>query len=305
MKILRIRSWLAAFTVTGALAVSVWAQGQQDFDTVEIKSTRIIDNFYTLEGRGGTIGVLAGPDGILLVDSQFAPLTDKIVAAIRRISNSPIRFLVNTHLHGDHIGGNENFGKMGVTIFAREELRYRLAYPAPGPNDAPGVPATEAALPAVTFSGRVSWHMNGQDVELIPVPRAHTDGDTMVYFPGLDVLMTGDFYRSIQFPYIDRNNGGTLDGMLDGLGAVIGMAGPNTKIIPGHGPIVDRDAVRESRDMILVLRDRVAGLIQQGKSVEEVIAVNPANDYEAKISNTGTTRDRFLGQLYEELKAAR
>ena len=305
MRITTIRSSLLAFTALAIMAVSASAQSPPDFSKVEIKTTKISSNFYTLAGQGGTIGVLAGPDGVLMVDTQFAPLTEKIVAAIRQISNSPIRFVVNTHVHGDHTGGNVNLGKMGVVIFAREQLRDRLAHPAQAASGAPGVPAPAAALPLVTYAGRVKWHMNGEDVELIPIPRAHTDGDTMVRFPVSDVIMTGDFFRSIAFPNIDRNNGGSLNGMLAGLGVIIGMAGPNTKVIPGHGPIVDRNAVMAHRDMILGIRDRVAKLVEQGKTQEEVVAANPAADYEAKVAQPGNTRDRFIGQVYAELKPAR
>ena len=264
------------------LATTVYAQAPQpDFSKVEIKTTKISDNFYTLEGQGGTIGVLVGPDGIFMVDSQFAPLSQKIAAAIHQISDKPIRFMVNTHVHGDHTGGNENFAKMGATIFARDELRYRLAHPSPGANGAPGVPAPADALPVVTYEGPVTIHMDGEDVHLIPIRRAHTDGDTLVYFPSNDVLMTGDYFRSIQFPNIDRTNGGSLNGMIEGLGITIGMAGPNTKIIPGHGPMVDRAALIAHRDMILAIRDKVAALVQQGKTVDEVLAAKPTSDYDS------------------------
>ena len=241
------------------LATTVYAQAPQpDFSKVEIKTTKLSDNFYTLDGQGGVIGVLVGPEGIFMVDSQFAPLSQKIAAAIHQISNQPIRFMVNTHVHGDHTGGNENFAKMGVTIFARDELRWRLAHPAPGANGAPGVPAPAAALPVVTYEGPVTIHMDGEDVHLIPILSAHTDGDTLVYFPTNDVLMTGDYFRSVQFPNIDRVNGGSLHGMLEGLGITIGMAGPEpTKIIPGHGPMVDRAALIAHRDMILSIRNKV------------------------------------------------
>ena len=285
------------------LATNVYAQAPQpDFSKVEIKTTKISNNFYTLEGQGGTIGVLVGPEGIFMVDSQFAPLSQKIAAAIHQISDKPIRFMVNTHVHGDHTGGNENFAKMGVTIFARDELRWRLAHPAPGANGAPSAPAPEAALPVVTYEGPVTIHMDGEDVHLIPIYRAHTDGDTLVYFPTNDVLMTGDYYRSIQFPNIDRTNGGSLDGMIEGLGATIGMAGPKTKIIPGHGPMVDRAALIAHRDMILVIRDKVAALVQQGKSGDKVLAARPTSDYDSIVPNASTTSERFVRQLYAELK---
>jgi glyoxylase-like metal-dependent hydrolase (beta-lactamase superfamily II) len=285
------------------LATTVYAQAPQpDFSKVEIKTTKITNNFYTLEGQGGTIGVLVGPEGIFMVDSQFAPLSQKIAAAIHQISDKPIRFMVNTHVHGDHTGGNENFAKMGTIIFARDELRFRLAHPAPGANGAPGIAAPAVALPVVTYEGPVTFHMDGEDVRLIPIRRAHTDGDTLVYFPANDVLMTGDYYRSIQYPNIDRTNGGSLNGMIEGLGITIGLAGPNTKIIPGHGPMVDRAAVMAHRDMILAIRDKVAALVQQGKSVEDVLAAKPTSDYDATVPNSSTTSERFVRQLYAELK---
>jgi cyclase len=285
------------------LATTVHAQAPQpDFSKVEIKTTKISDNFYTLEGQGGTIGVLVGPEGIFMVDSQFAPLSQKIAAAIHQISDKPIRFMVNTHVHGDHTGGNANFAKMGATIFARDELRYRLAHPAPGANGAPGVPAPAEALPVVTYEGPVTIHMDGEDVHLIPIRRAHTDGDTLVYFPNNDVLMTGDYFRSLGFPNIDRANGGSLNGMLEGLGITIGMAGPHTKIIPGHGATVDRAGLVAHRDMILVVRDKVAALVRQGKTVDEVLAAKPTSDYDAIIPTASTTSERFVRQVYAELK---
>src|ERR1700722_5287875 len=284
------------------LATTVYGQAPQpDFSKVEIKTNKVSNNFYTLDGQGGTIGVLVGPEGIFMVDSQFAPLSQKIAAAIHQISDKPIRFMVNTHVHGDHTGGNENFGKMGTTIFSRDELRWRLEHPAPGANGAPGVAAPAAALPVVTYEGPVTIHMDGEDVHLVPILRAHTDGDTLVYFPNNDVLMTGDYFRSIQFPNIDRTNGGSLSGMIEGLGITIGMAGPNTKIIPGHGPTVDRAALIAHRDMILAIRNKVAVMVQQGKSVEEVLAAKPTSDFDS-IPNASTTSERFVRQLYAELK---
>src|SRR4051812_3639078 len=223
-----------------ALAIGLQAPAAQapppaappDFSKVEIKTTKLAPNFYTLEGQGGTIGVLVGPDGVFMVDSQFAPLSDKIAAAIRQVSDRPIKFMVNTHVHGDHTGGDENFAKMGVTIIARDELRARLAAPPSGPKPA------AAALPIVTYKGAMTFHMNGEDVQLIAVPAAHTDGDTMVKFPNADVIMTGDFYRSAGFPNIDRANGGTLNGMLAGLQAGVGAPRPPPKIGARAGAVV-------------------------------------------------------------------
>jgi len=300
-------SKLAAFAAMAGLSCALviapaQAQAPQDFSQVQIKTTKLADNFYTLEGQGGTIGVLTGPDGVFMVDSQFAPLSEKIAAAIKQISDRPIRFLVDTHVHGDHTGGNENFGKMGVTILARENVRSRLEHPNPGANGQPGVPMPPAGLPLITYDAPLTLRMDGEEIRLIPAPKAHTDGDTFVKFVKADIIMTGDFYRSIQFPNIDRANGGSLPGLIDALNAVIANAGPNTKIVPGHGPLVDRSAVAAQRDMVIAIRDKVAKLVRAGKTQEEVIAAKPTADYDAKIQQPGTTADRFVGQLYAELK---
>jgi glyoxylase-like metal-dependent hydrolase (beta-lactamase superfamily II) len=300
-------TWYAPVLLAVSLAtgVAVRAQNAPDFSKVEIKTTKLANNFYTLEGQGGTIGILVGPDGILMVDSQFAPLSQKIMAAIHQVSSEPVRFLIDTHVHGDHTGGNENFAKAGAIIFAREELRDRLIHPAPGANGQVPPSAPPAALPVVTYEAPVTFHMDGEEARLIPIRRAHTDGDTMIVFPNDDIIMCGDFFRSIQYPNIDRANGGSLNGMIDGLGTLIGLAGPNTKIVPGHGPMVGRAEIIAQRDMIMAVRDRVAQLIAQGKTQEEVLAAHPTADYDAKIPNSKETTERFVTQVYAELKSAK
>jgi len=284
-----------------AAAAHAQAPAPPDFSKVEVQTSQLAPNVYRFEAVGpalvGNAGMLTGADGIFMVDAQFAQLTDKLVAAIRKVSDAPIRFLVNTHHHPDHTSGDANFAKMGTVILSRDELRAHLAA---GNN-----PPPPGGLPMVTYRGPVTIHMNGEDVQLIPVANAHTDGDTMIYFPNADVLMVGDFYRSIQYPNIDRTNGGSLKGVVDGLNAVIALAKPTTKIVPGHGPVVDKTVVAANRDMILTIRDRVAALIAQGKSQEDVIAAKPLADLDAKVQQAGTTGDRFLGQVYADLKAGK
>src|SRR6185503_4890161 len=176
-----MRAACVGLAVVALVGVRTAAQ-QTDYSQVQIKTTKIAGNLYTLEGQGGTIGVLTGPDGVLMVDAQFAPLGEKIVAAIKQISDGRIRFLINTHVHGDHTGGNEYIAKQGATILARENLRRRLEKPNPQANGQPGVPAPPLALPSVTYDSEMTIRMNGEVVRLIPVPLAHTDGDTMVHF---------------------------------------------------------------------------------------------------------------------------
>ena len=298
-----MRRTLAAIAVAGLLAGAHARAQQPDMSQVQIKTNKIAGNLYTLDGQGGTIGVLAGPDGVLMVDAQFAPLSDKIIAAIKQISDGRIRWLVNTHVHGDHTGGNENMAKAGATIFARENLRARLIKPAPGANGQPGAPAPPMALPLVTYDSTITFHVNGEDVQLIPVPVAHTDGDTLVYFPNANAIMTGDFYRSTGYPNIDRANGGTMNGMLAGFDLIAKTGKADTKIIPGHGAIVDKAAVAAHKAMMTAVRDKVAALAKQNKSEQEVVAANVTGEFDSKVSGaTPMTAERFVRQLYQEIK---
>lgn len=287
-----------------ALAATAVAQAQPAPDpaTVEIRTTRLAEGVHILEGQGGTITALTGPEGVLLVDSQFAALTDKLVAAVRTLSDRPIRFLVNTHLHGDHTGGNENFARQGALIFARDQLRSRLMRPGPTPTGAPVTPAPAGALPVVTYDGPTTIHLNGEEVRLIPIRAAHTDGDTLIHFVKADVLAVGDYYRSVGFPRVDLNSGGTLDGLLAGLGETIGRAGPDTKIVPGHGPVVDRATLVAHRDQLLAIRDELRPMVASGMTVEAVLAAKPLARYEASVPQGAQTAEQFVRWLYAELK---
>ena len=271
---------LAAFLLPGSVSA------QQDFSNVEVTAHHITGSYYYIEGRGGNIGLSVGEDGVVMIDDQFAPLTDKIVAAIRELSDGEIRFVINTHVHGDHTGGNENLGRMGILILARDEVRVRLAEQSPA-----------AALPVLTFSGSMSFHLNGEEAHIIPLPPAHTDGDSYIYFMGSDVLHAGDVFRTVAFPVIDLNNGGSLDGTIDALGVAVGLAGPNTKIVPGHGVVSTREDVMEFRDMVIDVKARVTTLVERGLTYEQVAAADPTAPYNAKWGDP----ERFLRAVYAEL----
>jgi glyoxylase-like metal-dependent hydrolase (beta-lactamase superfamily II) len=297
------------------------AGAQADFTKVEIASEKFGPNLYMLSGSagldanhqdaaGGRIGVLAGPDGVFMVDAQYAPLTDKIVAAIKRISPAPIRYLVNTHIHIDHTGGNANFSKLGAVILAREELREEMLHPPAQANGNPAPVRDPLNLPVVTYGmgPPVKLHMNGETVDLIPVRAAHTGGDTIVRFEIANVIMIGDFYRNYGYPYIDIANGGSLKGMLEALDAMMKLAGPDTKLIPGHGTIITRNDLVPYRDMILSVQSKVQALIAQGKSQAEVVAAKVAAPFDAKVeggllpAGALTSADRFVIEVYQELK---
>jgi cyclase len=289
------------------------AQAQINYAKIEILTERYTPNLYMLagapgdadpnhpDGAGGRIGLLVGPDGIFMVDSQYEQVTGKVLAAIRKISPQPIRYLANTHLHTDHTGGNGNIVKQGAMLIAREELRADMARAA---NMDP------SRLPSVTYGmgDPIKFRMNGEVVDLIPIRAAHTGGDTIVRFENANVIMIGDFYRNFGYPFIDTNNGGSLKGALEGLDYVMKIAGPDTKLIPGHGTVIKREDIIPYRDMILDLQSKVQQMIRQGKTEQEVVAAKVTAAYDAKIpgalgpAGNGTSADRFVRMLYGELK---
>jgi len=302
---------IAALTI----GANAWAQGT-DYSKIEILTEKISPNFYLLSGSagadpahedaaGGRIGILAGPDGIFMVDAQYEELKDKVLAAIRKISPEPIRFLVNTHVHGDHTAGNANFVKMGATLLAREELREELLR-VPGRDP--------AGIPTVTYGlgTPVKFRMNGEIIDLIPVRAAHTGGDTMIRFENANAILIGDFYRNYGYPYIDTANGGTLKGALDALDALYNLANPHTKLVPGHGTIISREDLKPYRNMILAVQAKVQQMIVDGRTQQEVLAAKVTAPFDAKVSGgllpaagSGTSADRFVAMVYSELKGGR
>jgi glyoxylase-like metal-dependent hydrolase (beta-lactamase superfamily II) len=292
-----------AVAVIAFATLPAFSQPRIDFATAQLQTHKIADDLYTIEGPGGTMLVLVTPDGLLVVDSEYVQMADKTLAAVKQLSDKPVRFLVNTHVHVDHTGGNDAFGKTGAIIFARDQLRERLMHPSPIPSGAPRNPAPPDALPRVTYDGPVTLHLGDEDVQLIPVRAAHTDGDTMIRFVHRDILATGDYFRTVGYPRMDLVNGGSLKGLVDGLALTISLADANTKIVPGHGPIADRAALVAQRDMLLTIRQRVAALIAEGKTIEEVIAAKPTADFDAKVPEGAQGSAAFLKALYSELRA--
>ena len=314
----------SSLVAAAAIAVSLgaWAEAQGiDYAKIEILTEKIGPNLYILSGSagadpghqdaaGGRIGILAGPDGIFMVDAQYAQVTDKVVAAIRKISPEPIRFLVNTHLHVDHTGGNANFVKLGALLFTREELREEMSRPAPvaAGNAAPARDPARLAVVTYGLGDPVKLRLNGEIIDLIPVRAAHTGGDTMIRFENADVIMIGDFYRNYGYPFIDTNNGGTLKGALEALDATMQLAGPNTRLVPGHGTIINRTDIVPYRDMILGVQAKVQHMIGEGKSLQEVLAAKVTAPYDAHVpggllpAGASTSADRFVSMVYSQLK---
>ncbi len=283
-----MRNAIRACSLLGALLVCGGASAQeQDWDAVALTIHHVAGGVYYLEGQGGNIGLSVGDDGIVMIDDQFAPLTERILATIAELDDGEVRFLINTHRHGDHMGGNENLGKMGITILANDRVRVRLV--------ADNLPA--AALPILTYSDTTTVHLNDEEVHVFTVPPAHTDGDSFIHFRGANVLHLGDVFRTNNFPYIDISNGGTLKGTLEALAIAIGMAGPDTLIIPGHGQVSTREDVVEFRDMTLLIAERVEKLVREGASYEDVLAAGTTAEFEERWGDP----ERFLGGLYPEV----
>lgn len=229
---------------------------------VTIETTKLSDNVYMLVGQGGNIGVSVGDDGVFIIDDQFEQLTPKILEAIRTLSDKPLQFLVNTHYHGDHTGGNENMAKQGIKIIAHENVRKRLV-DGEKPKD---------ALPIITFNDRVNVHMNGEDVNVHHVEHAHTDGDAMLFFSKSNVLHTGDTYFHKRYPYIDVKSGGSIDGYIKAVKKGLTLINDNTKIIPGHGPVSNKEEYQSFLTMLETLRKNVQAEIENGKTEDEVAA---------------------------------
>lgn len=283
------------------------AQEAEDFEAVEITTRHVRGNIYALFGLGGNIGVSVGEDGIFLIDDQFAPLTPKILAAIRKIdagawNDKPIRFVINTHWHQDHVDGNENMAGLGAAIIAHDNARARLA--AGLKYEEFGVvvpPAATNALPILTFSSEMSLHLNGAEARIIHIPHAHTDGDALIWFPGLNVIHAGDAFITQGYPLIDYPSGGSIGGLLAGWQRAYDLADEDTIIIPGHGELASKADIRRYLDILTTIRDRVAAKKNDGASLEEVIASHPTLEWDEGYTNPYVSGDLLTQAIFMTL----
>lgn len=282
--------------------VSTVAPAQRDFSRVEVAATRLGESTYMLTGAGGNMGLSVGEDAVFLIDDQFAPLTDRINGAIAKITPKPVRFVLNTHWHFDHTGGNENYGKAGALIVAHENVRRRMGtdqFIESMKRSVPAAPA--AALPVVTFTDGVSFHLNGEEIRAMHVARAHTDGDTIVHFLKSDVIHMGDVFFNEMYPFIDLSSGGGIRGTIAACDRVLAIAGANTRVIPGHGPLTDRAGLQAYRDMLAGVLSRVEALVREGRKVEEIVAAKPTAPFDDKWGKGFIKPDRFAETVAAEL----
>ena len=285
------------------LAAAPSTVAQVNYDTVQIRTVKAGDGVYMLMGVGGNIGVAAGPDGVLMVDGQYAPLSDKIKAAVAALGG-PIRLLVNTHWHWDHIGGNETFARSGVVVVAHENVRHRMSveqFVTAFNRHVPPSPA--GALPLVTFTDSVSFYLNGDSIHVVHVPPAHTDGDALIWFRRANVVHMGDLFFNGRYPFVDLSSGGSVEGMVAAVDRVLALADGNTKIIPGHGPLADRATLQTYRDMLATVRDRIKGAVAAGQTLEQVQAAKPTTEFDAVWGKGTITPKLFVEIIYTDLSA--
>ena len=269
----------------------------QDLSKVEIKSEQVAPGVAVLFGAGGNIGVSYGEDGTILIDDQFAPLTEKIQMAVSTLGAQPVKFLVNTHWHYDHTGGNENLGKAGAVIMAHDNVRVRMAA---GQGDQK--PSAKVALPVVTYADGLKLHLNGEEVRVMHMPAGHTDGDSIVHWTKSNVIHMGDlFFLKMSFPFVDASSGGNVRGVIAAADKVLAMADDQTKIIPGHGAVATKADLKQYRDMVAQIVAKVETSAKAGKTLEQIKAERPADGYGVKADGF-ITADRFVETVYNMVK---
>ncbi len=316
----------SALALGSAAAQQASAPPQQDFSKVEIDAVKVTDSIYMLVGAGGNVTVQFGSEGVLVVDTSYGPMSGKILAVIKQLSSQPIRYVINTHVHGDHIGGNEPIAKAGRTraggnvvgdlgsgataqaaVIAHENVLNRMSMPAPGQE---GV--ASAAWPTETFIGRKKEMIfNNEAVQIIHEEAAHTDGDSLVMFRRNDVIATGDLFTTVMYPFIDDANGGTIDGYVNALNDILDLAVFNnvneggTMIVPGHGRLSDKQDVIEYRDMVTIVRDRIKEYVGRGMTLEQVKAKKPTLDWDRRYGDGFIKPEAFVEVIYKQMAAAK
>jgi glyoxylase-like metal-dependent hydrolase (beta-lactamase superfamily II) len=267
-----------------------------------LETTSLTENIHMLSGQGGNIGVLTGPDGTFVIDDQMAPVVPALLASIKKLGGDDPRFLINTHDHFDHAGGNEAVAATGTTIFSHDNARKRLAEGSTiSAFDAHTPAAPEAALPVITYSESMHFHINGDTLRTVHFPHAHTDGDSVIYFEKANILHTGDIFFNGLYPFIDTENGGSLVGVIGAVRKLIATTDDNTKIIPGHGPLASKADLIAYQDMLTFANASMRDLKKEGKSVEEAIAANPLEDYDAHWGGKLFTTEKWIGLLYPSI----
>jgi cyclase len=287
------------------LSAAAWPQ-KGDFDGVTIKTNKVSEGVYMLEGAGGNIGLSVGEDGAFIIDDQFAPLTPKIRAAVAALTNKPIRFVLNTHWHGDHVGGNENMAAAGAVIVAHDNVRKRMStgqFMAAMKKQVP--PAPQKALPIITFTQDVTLYLNGDEIHVVYAGPAHTDGDAVIGFKKANVVHMGDCLMTMSYPFVDVSSGGNFDGFIAVADRVLAMVDDKTKIIPGHGVVIDKAGLKAWRDMLATIRDRVKKLVDAGKTLDEVKAAKPSAEWDEKWGKEFIKPDQLVEAIYAGLKPAK
>ena len=283
-------------------AAGARAQMNIDFDKVEIKVHKVAGSVAMLEGAGGNIGVSTGDDGVIIIDDQFAPLTQKIKAALATLSKQPVKFVLNTHWHGDHTGGNKDMGEAGALIIAHENVYKRMSTEQVNDFFKRTTPASpKGALPVVTFNDRVTFRLNGDEIHAIHVNPAHTDGDAVIHFVKANVLHMGDTYFNGSYPFIDASSGGSLDGYVLVAAQALTMIDDETKVIPGHGALSNKRELKQWHDMLATVRDRIKQQIAAGKSMDQVVAGKPTAEFDATWGQGFIKPDQFVALAYVSL----
>ena len=295
-----------AVALAALLTLSGTIQSQQNFDTVQVRSQKVAEGVYMLQGAGGNIGLSIGGDAVFVVDDQYAPLTPKILAAIAQLTDKPVRFVVNTHWHWDHTGGNEAMGKAGALIVAHDNVRRRMSTEQVNEFLQRTTPASPAgALPVITFSDTVTFHINGDDVVAFHVANAHTDGDAFILWRKANVVHAGDVFFNGRFPFIDLSSGGSIDGMIAAVDILLTLGDENAKIMPGHGELSDRAAVREYGKMLKTVRDRVRQQKAAGRSLAQTLATHPTAEFDARWGTGFIKPDQFVTMVYQSVSTTR